>query len=56
FIQTIEKRQGLKVACPEEIAYHLGYIDADQMERLAAKLGKSGYGNYLLQVLREADV
>jgi glucose-1-phosphate thymidylyltransferase len=56
FIQTIEKRQGLKVACPEEIAYHLGYIDAGQMEQLAAKLGKSGYGNYLLQVLREADV
>jgi glucose-1-phosphate thymidylyltransferase len=56
FIQTIEKRQGLKVACPEEIAYHLGYIDAAQMKRLAAKLGKSGYGNYLLQVLREADV
>ncbi|MHB1935099.1 MAG: glucose-1-phosphate thymidylyltransferase RfbA [Acidobacteriaceae bacterium] len=55
FIQTIEKRQGLKVACPEEIAYHLGYIDAGQMERLAAKLGKSGYGNYLLQVLREAE-
>ena len=55
FIQTIEKRQGLKVACPEEIAFHLGYIDAAQMERLAAKLGKSGYGNYLLQVLREAE-
>ena len=45
----------MKVACPEEIAYHLGYISADQMQRLAAKLGKSGYGNYLLQVLREAD-
>jgi glucose-1-phosphate thymidylyltransferase len=43
------------VACPEEIAYRLGYIDAGQMERLAAKLGKSGYGNYLLQVLREAE-
>jgi glucose-1-phosphate thymidylyltransferase len=55
FIQTIEKRQGLKVACPEEIAYHQGYITAAQMERLAAKLGKSGYGNYLLQVLREAE-
>ncbi len=55
FIQTIEKRQGLKVACPEEIAYHLGYINAAQMERLAAHLGKSGYGNYLLQVLREAE-
>ncbi len=55
FIQTIEKRQGLKVACPEEIAYHLGYIDAAQMKQLAAKLGKSGYGSYLLQVLREAE-
>ncbi len=54
FIQTIEKRQGLKVACPEEIAYQLGYISADQMRQLAAKLGKSGYGEYLLQVLREA--
>ena len=56
FIQTIEKRQGLKVACPEEIAYHLGYISAAQMEHLAAKLGKSGYGKYLLQVIREAEV
>ncbi|HET9087829.1 MAG TPA: glucose-1-phosphate thymidylyltransferase RfbA [Acidobacteriaceae bacterium] len=55
FIQTIEKRQGLKVACPEEIAYHLGYISAAQMEQLAAKLGKSGYGTYLLQVIREAE-
>jgi glucose-1-phosphate thymidylyltransferase len=55
FIQTIEKRQGLKVACPEEIAYHLGYISAEQMKELAAKLGKSGYGEYLLQVLREAE-
>lgn len=55
FIQTIEKRQGLKVACPEEIAFHLGYIDAAQMERLAAHLGKSGYGTYLLQVVHEAE-
>lgn len=55
FIQTIEKRQGLKVACPEEIAYHLGYISADQMRALAAKLGKSGYGQYLLQVLRDSQ-
>jgi glucose-1-phosphate thymidylyltransferase len=53
FIQTIEKRQGLKVACPEEIAYRLGYIGAAQMEALAAKLGKSGYGAYLRQVLSE---
>lgn len=52
FIQTLEKRQGLKVACPEEIAYHQGYISAAQMEKLAARLGKSGYGEYLLRVLR----
>ena len=52
FIQTLEKRQGLKVACPEEIAYNLGYITASQMEQLAARLGKSGYGDYLLRVLR----
>jgi glucose-1-phosphate thymidylyltransferase len=52
FIQTLEKRQGLKVACPEEIAYNLGYITAAQMEQLAAGLGKSGYGEYLLRILR----
>jgi glucose-1-phosphate thymidylyltransferase len=52
FIQTLEKRQGLKVACPEEIAYNLGYITAAQMEKLAAGLGKSGYGEYLLRILR----
>jgi len=54
FIQTIEKRQGLKVACPEEIAFHLGYITAEQVEEQAGKLGRSGYGAYLRQVLREA--
>ena len=54
FIQTIEKRQGLKVACPEEIAFHLGYITAEEVEQQASKLGKSGYGAYLRQVLREA--
>jgi glucose-1-phosphate thymidylyltransferase len=53
FIQTIEQRQGLKVACPEEIAYRMGYIDAAQVERLAAPLKTSGYGQYLLQMLRE---
>ena len=52
FIQTLEKRQGLKVCCPEEIAFHLGYITATQVEQLAHKLGKSGYGDYLLRVLR----
>jgi glucose-1-phosphate thymidylyltransferase len=51
FIQTIEKRQGLKVACPEEIAFRAGYIDAAQLERLAAALDNSGYGKYLRGVL-----
>jgi glucose-1-phosphate thymidylyltransferase len=53
FIETIEKRQGLKVACPEEIAYRMGYITADQLEALAAPLSKSGYGQYLRGLLRE---
>jgi glucose-1-phosphate thymidylyltransferase len=53
FIQTIEKRQGLKVACPEEIAYRLGYITATQLEALAAKLGKSSYGHYLSSLLSD---
>jgi glucose-1-phosphate thymidylyltransferase len=53
FIHTIEKRQGLKVACPEEIVYRLGYIDAAQLRALAAKIAKSTYGQYLLRVLEE---
>jgi glucose-1-phosphate thymidylyltransferase len=53
FIHTIEHRQGLKVACPEEISYRLGYITAAQMEKLAAKFGKSSYGAYLHQLLAE---
>ena len=53
FIQTIEHRQGLKIACPEEIAYHEGFIDAAQLEKLAAPLLKSGYGDYLMHVLKE---
>ncbi len=56
FIQTIEHRQGLKIACPEEIAYRKGFVDAAQLEKLAAPLLKSGYGNYLMQVLREKGV
>ena len=52
FIEAIEKRQGLKVCCPEEIAYRAGYIDAEHLERLAGKLSKSGYGEYLLEILR----
>ena len=53
FIQTIEKRQGLKIACPEEIAYRMGYISAQQVARLAEVLGKSGYGAYLRGLLSD---
>ena len=53
FIQIIEKRQGLKIACVEEIAYRLGYIDAAQLERLAQPMRNNGYGQYLLSVLRD---
>jgi len=53
FIATIEKRQGLKVSCPEEIAFRKNYIDAEQLARLAAPLGKNGYGKYLLRMLNE---
>ncbi|MBA3903112.1 MAG: glucose-1-phosphate thymidylyltransferase [Rhodocyclaceae bacterium] len=51
FVQTIEKRQGLKIAAPEEIAYRMGYIDAGQLRRLAGPLHNSGYGRYLLGLL-----
>jgi glucose-1-phosphate thymidylyltransferase len=53
FIETIERRQGLKIACPEEIAFRMGYIDAAQLERLAEPMKKNAYGRYLLDVLRE---
>jgi glucose-1-phosphate thymidylyltransferase len=53
FIETIEKRQGLKVACPEEIAYRMGFIDAAKLEALANKYAKNGYGQYLKQMLTE---
>jgi len=53
FIATLEKRQGLKVACPEEIAYRSGWITADQLQAQAQPMLKNGYGQYLLQVLRE---
>jgi len=53
FIATLEKRQGLKVACPEEIAYRSGWITAEQLEAQAQPMLKNGYGQYLLQVLRE---
>jgi glucose-1-phosphate thymidylyltransferase len=53
FIETIERRQGLKIACPEEIAWRMGYISAAQLRSLARPLAKSGYGEYLLRVLSE---
>jgi len=53
FIQTIEQRQGLKVACPEEIAYRKGFINAAQVEKLAQPLAKNGYGQYLLRMLKD---
>ena len=56
FIATIEKRQGLKVACPEEIAYRKGYITADQVRKLAEPLKKNNYGQYLLQILEDKVV
>jgi glucose-1-phosphate thymidylyltransferase len=55
FIATIEHRQGLKVACPEEIAYRKGYIDAAALEQLAEPLRKNGYGEYLLRILKEGS-
>ncbi len=53
FIETIERRQGLKIACPEEVAYRMGFIDARQLEELARPLEKSSYGQYLRTVLTE---
>src|SRR6266481_5074514 len=54
FIQTLEKRQGLKIACPEEIAYRKGYINEQQLRKLANPLAKNGYGEYLLALLKES--
>jgi len=53
FVAAIEKRQGLKICCPEEVAFRMGYIDAEQLERLAAPLKKSGYGHYLMKVISD---
>jgi len=56
YIATIERRQGLKIACPEEIAWRLGYIDSAAFEQLGVALAKSGYGGYLLELLRDGSV
>jgi glucose-1-phosphate thymidylyltransferase len=53
FIQTLEKRQGLKVACPEEVAWRSGWISREDLLALAAPLGKSGYGEYLVSLVNE---
>ncbi|GAP74593.1 glucose-1-phosphate thymidylyltransferase [Pseudoalteromonas sp. SW0106-04] len=53
YVQTIEERQGLKMSCPEEVAYRMGFIDDNQFEKLAQGLVKSGYGQYLLKVLKD---
>ena len=55
FVQTIEERQGLKIACLEEIAFRSGWIDAAQLRRLGEEMAKNGYGQYLLQLANEAQ-
>jgi len=56
FIQTLERRQGLRICCPEEIVWRAGWIDDGQLRRLARALGKSGYGDYLLSILDDPEV
>jgi glucose-1-phosphate thymidylyltransferase len=56
FIETIERRQGLKICCPEEVAYFNGWIDDDQLRAMGEELIKSGYGEYLLSLLRRGDI
>lgn len=56
FVRTVEKRQGLMIACPEEIAFRMGRIDAEQVERLADPLKKNGYGKYLLRLAKEEGI
>jgi len=53
FIEAVESRQGMKIACPEEVAYRMGYIDAAQVERLGQPLRHNSYGQYLLSLLHQ---
>jgi glucose-1-phosphate thymidylyltransferase len=55
YVQAIQERQGLKVACLEEIAFRLGYIDSEQLKNLASKYMKNDYGQYLMEIARETD-
>jgi glucose-1-phosphate thymidylyltransferase len=55
FIQTLEERQGLKIACIEEIAYHLGYIESEQLHQLAKLMAKNSYGRYLMDILENEE-
>jgi len=55
YVQAIQERQGLKISCPEEIAFRLGYIDSDQLKHLASQYLKNDYGRYLMELAREAD-
>ena len=55
FVRTIEERQGLKVSCPEEVAFRMGFIDRDHLERLAREMGENPYGRYLARIAREPD-
>ena len=56
FIEVIENRQGLKIGCVEEVAFRAGYIDVNQLERLAAALRQTGYGDYLMRVAKESRI